>query len=147
MNNQRIKLSDNFSLDEFVSREFYEGLQRMVNIAQFIRNKTGLSLTINNWWHKGSFNNRGHRMPNSTVGSPTSEHRMMNGCDFNIGNWTGKQMCDWVEDNAKELYDLGVRRMEDPSITTTWLHLDCKEHGLKCIRVIDLKKVTKTIPV
>jgi hypothetical protein len=147
MNNQRIKLSDNFNLDEFVSREFYTGLERMVNIAQFIRNKTGQSVTINNWWHKGQFNNRGHRMPNTTVGSPTSEHRVMNAADFNIGTMTGAQMVAWVEANAKELYALGVRRMESATLTPTWLHLDCKEHGQKEIRVIDLKTVVKRIAI
>jgi hypothetical protein len=147
MNRQRVKLSNNFNLDEFVSREFYQGLERMVNIVQFIRTSTGVGVTINNWWGNGSLNNRGHRMPNTTVGSATSEHRVMNAVDINIGTWTGQQMFEWAERNAAELYRLGVRRIEDPKLTPTWLHLDCRPHTEREIRVIDLRTVTRRIPV
>lgn len=147
MNQKRIPLTANFNLDEFVSREFYQGLERMANIVQFIRTSTGQSVTINNWWSGGTLNNRGHRMPNTTVGSPTSEHRVMNAVDVNIGKWSGAQMVDWAERNATALYRLGVRRIEDPKLTPTWLHLDCRQHAEREIRIIDLKAVTKRIPV
>jgi hypothetical protein len=147
MNKQRIKISSNFNLDEFIPKEFYISLERLVNIAQFIREKTGESVTINNWYNGGTLNNRGFRMPNSTVGAPASQHKIMNAIDINIGRWTAAQMLQFIKNNSKELYNLGVRRIEDIKLTPTWLHIDCREHNEKCINIIDLTKVVEKIPV
>jgi hypothetical protein len=147
MNRQRIKLSDNFHLDEFVPREFYVNLERQVNITQFIRTRTGLPVTVNNWWGGGRLQERGLRMPNSTVGGALSQHRLMNAGDISIGNWTGKQMYDFVVENARALFNLGVRRIETHTLTPTWLHLDCKPHNERAILVLDLTRVIDRIPV
>jgi hypothetical protein len=146
MNNKRISLSDNFFLDEFLPREFYQNLERQVNIAQFIRTTSGQSCTINNWWHGRNLNNRGFRF-NTTVGSPISQHKQMNAIDLNIGNMTGQQMYDWAVTNARGLFNLGVRRIETPTLTPTWLHLDCKPHNERAILIINLTSVIGRIPI
>ena len=53
----------------------------------------------------------------------------------------------YVRDNAKEFYNLGLRRLEDISITKGWLHIDTWEHNTKpnSIRVVDRTKCTETI--
>lgn len=144
---EKIPVSEHFTLDEFMDKESYNNLVRGIKIAEFIRATTGLPVTINNWANGGQYNFSGYRPPDCTVGSPTSEHRKMNANDKKIHGLTGQEMFNWAEKHAKELYDLGVRRIEDPSITKTWLHTDCKEHGRKGIKVIDLTKETKFIPV
>lgn len=142
-----IKVAANFTLDEFLDKATYEGLLRMANIAQYIRDTTGLAVTVNNWHTGGQYNYSGFRPPACTVGSPTSEHRDMNASDFKIGTWTGPEMFAWGEQHASELYALGARRFEDCSITPTWFHVDGREHGEQCIKVIDKKTVTRKIPI
>ena len=54
-----------------------------------------------------------------------------------------------VKANAKEFYSLGLKRLEDPSITKGWLHCDTLELNTvpNTIRVVDLKKVTQIIKI
>jgi hypothetical protein len=55
---KRIQVSDNFYLDEFIDPVTYNKFgyksqryirQEVINIAQLLRDFTGLSITINNW--------------------------------------------------------------------------------------------------
>jgi hypothetical protein len=141
----KIKLSENFTLDEFIDPVSYANLMKGVAIAQYIREQTGQPVTINNWASGGQYKESGYRTPASKTGSPTSEHRVFNGWDFKIGTWSGQQMFNWAVQNAAALYALGARRYEDVSLTPTWLHIDGREHGAKEIRVIDLKHVVQQI--
>lgn len=141
----KINVSNNFTLDEFIDPVSYANLMRGIAIAQYIRETTGQPVTINNWANGGQYKESGYRRPDSKTGSPTSEHRLMNGWDFKIGTWSGQQMFTWAVHHAQPLYNLGARRFEDVSLTPTWLHIDGREHGQKAIRVIDLKHVVQTI--
>lgn len=141
----KIPLSEHFNLDEFLDPQTYNNLMRMVKIGEHIREATGLPVTINNWSNDGQYQHSGLRPPNCTVGSSTSEHRYMNAADFKIGKWTGKEMQTWAKQNAKALYELGVRRIEDEDLTPSWLHLDCKAHTEPCIYIIDLKTILERI--
>jgi hypothetical protein len=143
----RISLAPNFFLDEVVSAVTYQKLKVLMTVLQFIRDTTGLSVVVNNWWSGGQFNWRGLRTADTTQGSPGSEHRNFGAFDANIGRMTGQQMFDWVRANAKALYALGVRRVEDPSLTPNWLHLDGKEHGQKGILIILKTGTNGLIPV
>ena len=147
INRDRISVSDNFFLDEFLGAITYVNLKALVAIAQFIREKSGLPVVINNWWAGGKFNWRGLRTADTTQGAPLSQHRRFAAIDINIGNMTGAQMAAWVRANAAELYRLGVRRIEHDSLTPTLLHLDLHEHGQKCIQVVLLKGLHSTIPI
>lgn len=140
-----MKVSENFDLEEFLDPVTYANLERMVGIAQYIRTTTGLPVVINGLHNGHRYVHSGFRPITCTEGSKTSEHRVMNACDFKIGDWTGQQMFDWALTHAKELYERGVRRIEDPTITPTWLHLDCKDLTSKVIKVIDKTHVVQTI--
>ena len=144
---ENLKLTTNFNLDEFLDKVSYESLMKIATISQYIRDTTGLPCTINNWSSGGQYGFSGFRPVGCTVGSPTSEHRMMNAIDIKIAGMTGKEMLEWAEQHAKELYALGARRFEDSTLAVSWLHVDCREHGEKCIKIIDLVKVVKKIPV
>jgi hypothetical protein len=151
----RIKVSDNFFLDEFIDDKTYKeevdnGLskidQRLIKIAQFIRTKTGKTVVINNWIGGGKFKESGLRRHDTSTGAPLSQHKLGKAIDVKQLGMTGKLWRKFVEENAKELYDLGVRRIEDESITPSWLHIDLRPHNLgRVIRVIDLKKETGLI--
>lgn len=145
---ERIPVSENFNLDEFIDPVSYSSLIKIIGIAQYIREETGLPVTINDWAASGQHKESGFRRMESETGSPTSEHKKLLGAiDVKIDGLTGKEMYDWGVRHAKKLYELGARRFEDPSLTKTWWHIDTKEHGRKGIRVIDLKKETAFIPV
>lgn len=142
-----MKLSTFFELQEFLPERFYLNLMKWHDVATFIRITTQKPVIINNWHVGGRFNERGFRMPDSSTGAPGSQHRMMNAIDINIGNWEVTKMFDFVENYAFQLYRLGVRRVEHPSETPGWLHLDGKEHGKNGIQVIGKNKIYGIIPL
>jgi len=170
----RIKVSENFYLDEFIDPYsfFYtldNGLSlvdiRIFDFAQTLRNHKESGLRINNWWwyyekHKLEMplsviinnieNNNslskwsGLRTPRSSYYSVTSAHSTGKAID---PKGDSKLYFEIVKENAKEFYDLGVRRIEDISITPTWLHGDMLERNTKpnSIRVVDRTKMTEII--
>ena len=65
-----MKLSKNFYLQEFVTPDLYKKWKdksiifiddRLIHIAQFIRDRFNKPMTINNWNNDGSFRYRGYR--------------------------------------------------------------------------------------
>lgn len=172
----RIKVSKYFFLDEFVDPFTYfnendNGLSkidiRLFHIADMLRDKLGKPLRINNWWHlykqleeKGWSEDKiiktilasdyskwsGYRSNKCTIGAKASAHRKGKAID---PKGDEKELFEIVEKNAKEFYALGLRRLEDISITKGWLHIDTMELNttLGTIRVVDLKKVTKIIKI
>lgn len=173
---ERIKVSDNFYLDEFVDPETYfkqadNGLSKIDNrlfkIAQLLREKYGKSININNWWayyvsniDKKSIDEiisdilksrtlskwSGLRTDSCTIGAKLSAHKLGKGIDPK-GNQVA--LMQVVRDNAKAFYDLGLRRLEDIKITKGWLHMDTNERNTIAghINVVDLKSVVERIKI
>jgi hypothetical protein len=151
----RIKVSENFFLDEFIDPQTYSESgalsidfidRKLIAITQFIRTKTGKSVTINNWFTGGQFKDSGLRRPDTKTGRPLSQHKIGKAIDVKQAGMNGKAWRKFVEENAKELFNLGVRRIEDETLTPTWLHIDLRPHTLgRVIRVIDLTKETAQI--
>ena len=58
-----------------------------------------------------------------------------------------QELYNLVKENKKKFHEIGLRRLEDISITNGWLHLDTLETNVKkgTIRVVDLTKCTETI--
>ena len=180
---ERIRISKNFYLDEFIDPYTYfntwdNGLtlvdNRLFDIAQLLRNLYGRPIGINNWWayyyenkdrltiddiiynietrNYLSVNKRskkiykwsGTRTDRTKIGSSRSAHRAFKAIDPK-GN--PKKYFNIVKDNAEAFYKLGLRRLEDISITSGWLHMDTLERNTKpdSIRVVDLTKCTETI--
>lgn len=143
----RFKLNDYFYLDEFLDPTSHLHLIKLLNIVTYIRQNTGLPVIINNYATGGLLSYRGFRPLTCNVGAINSQHRYFNAIDINIGNWSPNQMFEWAIRRASDLYLIGVRRIEDISITPTWLHLDGKEHNQKAIQIINQTQILKTIPV
>jgi hypothetical protein len=53
--------------------------------------------------------------------SHTSKHLTAQACD--LADLPDRRLCRWALANAKVLWDAGVRGMERPQWTPTWLHL------------------------
>lgn len=151
-----MKISENFDLREFIDPITFAQKssgaidlidRKLINIAEFIRVKIGQPVTINNWHIGGQFKESGLRNKNTTTGAKLSQHKLGKAIDVKAADYDGSDWYKFVKENAKELHDLGVRRIEDKSLATTWLHIDTKEHGKKCIQVVDLTKIVEEILV
>lgn len=120
----------------------------LIIIADFVREDIGLPVTINNWHTGGQYKESGLRDPDSKTGAPKSTHKTGKGMDVKISTFDGDDWYGYVKKNAKKLYELGLRRIEDKSIATTWCHMDTKEHGEKgVIQIVDKVKVTERIKI
>ena len=169
----RIKLRPNLYLDELVDPVTYftehdNGLSKLdkslFDIFQLLRDLYGSSISINGWWKHlpedmTSFNasdflkemaNKkvpiwsGYRSELCTIGASKSAHKLGKASD---PKGDEKKFMQIVRDNASKFYALGLRRVEDISITIGWLHMDTENRNCKpnSIRVIDKTKSTETI--
>ena len=139
---ERIKVSENFYLDEFICKEIYmqivypktqeilrtikekgidslyliirngEKLKRLIKIAQFCRSRYNVSATINNWATGGERNNSGWRDQNSTVGAKLSAHKNCEAIDIVFQNLDEKDVFVDVTTNKSTFFNIGVREIE-----------------------------------
>jgi len=150
-----MKVSEHFVIQEFVDQATFEAEgensitfidKNLINIAEFIRTDINKPVTINNWHTGGQFKESGLRNANTSTGAKKSAHKLGKAIDVKAKDMGGKEWYEYVVKNAKKLYELGLRRIEDKSIATTWCHMDTKEHGKNgIIQVVDLTKVTEEI--
>lgn len=163
----RIKLSENFFVDEFCPKEIHELIEkgkaklsdyqdeRIPVLVQWIRTREGVSVNINNWSSGGELDERGVRMPNTSTGASKSRHkyemkdgkiiRKSDGIDIQIGKMTGKEMFEWAKKNMVALHGLGVRCIEHYSLTPNWLHMDMRPlKQANEIVIVDLKTIVET---
>lgn len=151
------KISPHFVLEEFINPADFELHKeesinlidkKLIDIIEFVRTDTGLPITINNWHTGGQYHESGLREKNTKTGAPKSAHKIGKAIDPKIKGWGGQEWYEYVKKNAKKLYNLGLRRIEDRSIATTWCHMETKEHGEpNVIQIIDLTKVTERIKI
>jgi len=134
-----MKVSDNFTIQEFVPKEIYQIYsersiwfvdQRLIDGMQWLREYFGASITINNWHTGGTLQNRGFRHPTTTTGARLSQHKFGRACDFNVAGLTAKQTFDKIRN------DWGIisghtffTTMEDVQYTPTWTHIDGRDTG------------------
>lgn len=165
---ERIKISENFFLDEFVPKELHDLIKkgeaklsdyqdvRIPVLVQWIRTQVGKSVNINNWIDGGEFDERGVRMPNTKTGAAKSRHkfeqkdgiitRKSDAIDIQIGIMNGRQMYEWAQENKEALFGLGVRTIEHFTLTPGWLHLDLhpRTNAKETITIVTLTGVAAT---
>ena len=147
---ERIKVSDNFYLDEFINKTTYNKFgeksqryirQELIQIAQTVRSFTDLPVTINNWIKGGSYNESGLRDFTTSTGALYSAHKFGAAMDLKIGSLTSEEMSQIIIDNYEDIFKpLGVTRIEDPTFTRgknrDWLHVDTLFTGDKKLQII-----------
>lgn len=128
-----MKISTYFRIEEFVPKELYSKFgdksiwfidRGTVLLADFIRDRFGKSMTINNWHSGGSFNNRGFRMPDAAIGGALSQHKFGKAIDFNITGATPQEIYKDIIDNADMYMKAGATTVEDIAFTNGWNHID-----------------------
>jgi hypothetical protein len=147
---KRIKVSENFSLDEFINPTTYKKFgyksQRyirpeVIRIAQTIRSFTGLSVTINNWATGGGYKESGLRDFTTSTGASYSAHKFGAGADLKIGKLTSHEMAKIVIDNWDMFKELGLTRIENPDFTKgknrDWLHFDVLWTGSEELQIVN----------
>ena len=170
---QRIKISPNFFLDEFLSPKIYEKLflgkedywqgvvdkkdgtfyklffngirlEKLVRIAQFVRDKYGKSVTINNWGSGGDLVNSGVRDLDSTEGAPKSAHKEWYAIDIKVTDVDERDIFSNVVSNPKTWMEVGVTEIEENTWSRVtgegWSHLSIRPTGLSIIKVIGFWK-------
>lgn len=164
---ERIKVAQNFYLDEFVDPRTYltepdNGLSKMnpiiFQLAQLLRSLFGKSININNWW--------GLYLQLKKEGKSTDQIIRLIENSKRVSKWSGyrppeckigakksehrfgnaidpkgdqNKLAEIVKANAALFYAFGLRRLENPDITPGWLHMDTSEskHIENEIRVIN----------
>jgi hypothetical protein len=135
--NQRIKISDHFYLDEYVTPEFYTrwGAKcinwirpEVISVDEFLHSRFGKAMTINNWAIGGQRTQSGLRYPSTTVGAGDSLHKFGVASDKQFEGANSafyEEVRQDIIKHWKELYlPLGLTTIE--AATPTWLHTDCR---------------------
>ena len=128
---KRIKLTDNFWLDEYIPKHLYEqfwqrshiliGLldRRLIIADQLLRDKFG-PVTINNWWYGGNRNWSGIRTIESPYYSQTSQHSWGRASDKIFKEVSADEVRTYI----KGLYEeLGITCIEED---VSWVHSDVR---------------------
>lgn len=127
----KIKLSANLYLDEYIPKELYTaysgrehiltGLidKRLIEADQKLRDYFGV-VTINNWWNGGERNWSGLRTYGSPYYSATSQHSFGRASDKLFKNATAEEVREYIKKNWK---DLGIYCIE---IDVNWVHSDIR---------------------
>jgi len=138
-----MKVSKNFSLDEFLPPELYEmspkaGIwfldPRIISIAQFIRDRFGKAVTINNYLNGGHYINSGFRDPLCEVGAMFSQHKFGRAFDGKIEDVDPEEVRKDIIANWDLYRTHGLTTIE--AGTPTWLHVDCRYTGLDSLLIV-----------
>lgn len=120
-----------FVIQEFVPRKVYElwGEKsiwfvdpRIILFAQWLKDKTGSTVTINDWCFEGKYQYSGFRPPDCRTGAKLSDHRFGRAIDVKVKNWDPEDVRQLIRDNWSYLFHhYGVTTIELD--TPTWTHV------------------------
>jgi len=140
----RIKVSNNFYLDEFINPETYQKFEassqryirpEVIKIAQFLREYLETPITINNWFDGGQYKESGLRDFNTSTGAKYSAHKFGAAIDVKT-SLKPSELVKKIIDNEEMFMLTGLTRIEDTKFTSSWVHLDCLYTGLNKIQII-----------
>ena len=129
-----MKLSKDFWLAEFVPMGIYERYHdnsiwfidpKIVAIAQFLRDRLGKAITINNYLSGGEFQYSGFRDHGCKIGAINSQHRQGRAIDFRVRDMSPEEVRQDIAGNFKLYRSIGLTTIEEG--TRTWTHVDCRQ--------------------
>ena len=138
-----MKLNQYFDMREFIPPAEYNKIMKLaesdrlnafyklvspkiIEISTYVRELFGKPMIINNWHTGGTYTLRGYRPANTKIGAKNSMHKKGEAFDFDIKGLSDIQVKEIIIKHEKELYKIGVRRMESGEDAGTWCHLDIK---------------------
>ncbi len=131
-----MKVSANFYLQEFIDPDTYKRFgassvwfidRKIINLAQFIRERLGKPCTVNNWHSNGSYKYSGFRPPKCTVGASMSQHRFGRAMDLKVKGITPDELRAELKNNYSIYKRFGLGAIEDGAFAPTWCHIDVRE--------------------
>jgi hypothetical protein len=134
----RIKLTKNFYADEFIPPQMYKQYPdwmivrrippQIVKAYQVVRERHGARI-LNNWWHGGSRDQSGLRLPGQSYYKEMASHSWC-GAGDSIGITPVQEIWDDIRKNYNKIYKpLGVTAIEVGN-KITWLHMDIGDYSL-----------------
>jgi hypothetical protein len=110
----------------------------MILFAQWLKDQTDSTVTINDWAFGGSYQFSGLRPFDCKTGAKMSQHRFGNAIDIKVKGWTAENIRDLIRQHWKFLYDkFGLTTIE--MNTPTWVHADFRYTGLNYLFEIKYK--------
>ena len=137
-----MKVSANFSLSEFIDKDTYRRFgtssiwfidQRIISIAQLLRDRVGLPITING----GQYNLSGFRPPSTKIGASLSQHRFGRAIDVKVKGMTPKEVSEEIIENFEIYKKVGLTTMENVEFTKSWNHLDCRWTNQETLKIVN----------
>lgn len=123
--------SKHFKLQELVSKEFYgqwgeKGWRfidpQLILAIDYLKEKFPLgSMTINNWFWDGGYNESGLRTPDCEYYSPTSMHTFGKAADIKFSEYSTESVRQYILSNPDEFP--WIRGIE---LGVSWLHIDVR---------------------
>ena len=138
-----MKVSKDFSLAEFVPPVIYEKYvdkslwfidPKIVQIAQFIRDRFGKPMTTNNYLTGGSYQYSAFRDSACTIGATNSQHRHGRAIDFRIKGITPQEVREDIIRNYGLYRPTGLTTIE--ADTATWIHVDCRYTNQETLLIV-----------
>jgi hypothetical protein len=140
----RIKITDNFYLDEFVHPKIYDVFkeksrlyvsQKLIDLVQLIRENYGEPIYINTWGNGGKRINSGLRDYKNPLGKLNRSRHYYGLCaDLTTNDIDALQK--HIKENKELYFSHGLRIIEDFDYTKTWCHISVENSGLNYVRFI-----------
>jgi hypothetical protein len=137
------KVSKNFILQEFVSKEFYDKYSwsslwfidsRIIETCQKLRDNLEIPLTINNWYYGGDRQESGLRVPGMKNYSQYSQHSFGRAVDIISKQMSAEEMRKHIFSNPSQYPHIKAIERK-----VTWLHIDCRNTNSKAFMLFDPK--------
>ncbi len=138
-----MKVSKDFFLAEFVPPVIYEKYEdkaiwfvdsRLFVMAQFIRDRFGKPITINNYLTGGSYQYSAFRDSTCTIGAVNSQHRHGRAIDFRIKGMSPQEVREDIIRNYGLYRPAGLTTIE--ADTATWVHVDCRNTNQETLLIV-----------
>ena len=142
----RVKISDNFYLDEFIHPEIYHRFgansklylsSDLVDLVQAIRSKYGKPININTWATGGARKNSGLRDYKNPLGGRLNRSRHYYGLCVDMVCSDIKGLQNHIDENKEYYHKLGLRVIENFNHTPTWCHVSVEWTGLDVVKFIN----------
>lgn len=135
----RIKITDNFYLDEFIDPITYSergerSIQlmdmRIILAIQHLREVINKPITINNWSSRGQFRESGLRRADTRTGARWSQHKYGRALDFRVSGMTPREVHQVIHQHQQTFIERQwLTTLEDARDTPSWTHIDCRYTG------------------